>query len=461
MMDRSTPRFSRNLRFALLAIPLATGCSLNPRYETPAVAVPAQWEAGQSANAAQADAQWWVHYGNPELNALMDAALLANQNLAAAVSRIAQARASLTSARSSLYPGVGLNASAGHDRQRRDGVTTTSDDARAGVSISYELDLWGANRAAAEAADARLASAQYNRDSVALVLQSDVATAYFQLLALQDRIVIAERNLEAAQEVMRLVQVRFDNGTATALDLAQQRTTLLGIQAQLPSLRQSINETRHALAVLLGRPPQGFTVAGASLTEVTLPEIDSGQPALLLERRPDIRIAEAGLIAANADIGIARAAWMPSLDLSASAAATNLLDGGSSTVASVAASLAQTLFAGGRIRAQVALAEASREELAAGYVQTVLNGLREVEDSMSSLATSRERLRLLAETAVQAREAYRLARVRYDAGAIDLLSVLDSQRTQLSAEDTLVQAQLTQLNATALLVKALGGGWSS
>ncbi len=460
-MDRSTPRFSRNLRFALLAIPLATGCSLNPRYETPAVAVPAQWEAGQSANAAQADAQWWVHYGNPELNALMDAALLANQNLAAAVSRIAQARASLTSARSSLYPGVGLNASAGHDRQRRDGVTTTSDDARAGVSISYELDLWGANRAAAEAADARLASAQYNRDSVALVLQSDVATAYFQLLALQDRIVIAERNLEAAQEVMRLVQVRFDNGTATALDLAQQRTTLLGIQAQLPSLRQSINETRHALAVLLGRPPQGFTVAGASLTEVTLPEIDSGQPALLLERRPDIRIAEAGLIAANADIGIARAAWMPSLDLSASAAATNLLDGGSSTVASVAASLAQTLFAGGRIRAQVALAEASREELAAGYVQTVLNGLREVEDSMSSLATSRERLRLLAETAVQAREAYRLARVRYDAGAIDLLSVLDSQRTQLSAEDTLVQAQLTQLNATALLVKALGGGWSS
>lgn len=460
-MDRSTPRFSKNLRFALLAIPLATGCSLNPRYETPAIAVPAQWEAGQSATATQVDAQWWVHYGNPELNALMDAALLANQNLAAAVSRIAQARASLTSARSSLYPGVGLSASAGHDRQRRDGVTTTSDDARAGVSISYELDLWGANRAAAEAADARLASAQYNRDSVALVLQSDVATAYFQLLALQDRIVIAERNLEAAQEVMRLVQVRFDNGTATALDLAQQRTTLLGIQAQLPSLRQSINETRHALAVLLGRPPQGFTVAGASLTEVTLPEIDSGQPALLLERRPDIRIAEAGLIAANADIGIARAAWLPSLDLSASAAATNLLDGGSSTVASVAASLAQTLFAGGRIRAQVAQAEASREEMAAGYVQTVLNGLREVEDSMSSLATSRERLRLLAETAVQAREAYRLARVRYDAGAIDLLSVLDSQRTQLSAEDTLVQAQLTQLNATALLVKALGGGWSS
>lgn len=445
-------------------LPGFSACSLTPSYPTPDAPQPQQWEtadANADASIAQAPAaQWWLSYHSDELDQLMQQALDANHELAAAVSRIEQARASLRSAHSALLPSAGLNASAGHDRRSADGETTTSENAQAGVSIAYELDLWGANRAAATAADATLAASRYNRDSVALVLQADVATAYFQLLSLRDRLVIAQRNFDAAQELMRLVQVRFDNGAATALDVAQQRTTLLGIQAQIPGLQQSVNETRHALAVLLGQVPQGFDVNGASLTELSLPAINPGQPSALLLRRPDIRVAEAQLVAANADIGAARAALLPSLDLSASATAAGLISGGSTTVASLAASLAQTIFSGGRLRAQIELSEASRQTMAETYIQTVLTSLQEVEDSLSLLTTSRTRTELLAQTAEQAREAYRLARIRYDAGAIDLLTLLDSQRTQLSAEDSLVQAQLSQLNASAQLVKALGGGWA-
>ncbi|WP_169577528.1 efflux transporter outer membrane subunit [Sinimarinibacterium sp. CAU 1509] len=451
-------RLTAPLMFGLL--PWLAACSLTPSYQMPDAKLPSYWETVKEGTAQVADTRWWLSYHSDELDQLMQQALAANHDLAAAVSRIEQARASLRSARSVLLPSAGLSASASHDRRRADDVTTTSEDSQAGVSIAYELDLWGANRAAAAAADATLAASRYSRDSVALVLQAEVASTYFQLLSLRDRLVIAQRNLDAAQELMRLVQVRFDNGAATALDVAQQRTTLLGIQAQIPSLQQSVNETRHALAVLLGQVPQGFDVVGASLAELNLPTIDPGQPSALLLRRPDIRMAEAQLMAANADIGAARAALLPSLDLSASATATGLISGGSATVASLAASLAQTIFSGGRLRAQVALTEATRQTLAETYAQTVLTGLQEVEDSLSLLDTSLERTDLLAQTAEQAREAYRLARVRYDAGAIDLLTLLDSQRTQLSAEDTLVQAQLTQINATAQLVKALGGGWS-
>jgi multidrug efflux system outer membrane protein len=442
------------------SLPWLGACSLTPSYQAPDASLPSQWETAVADPGAVPAQDWWASYGNAELDQLMQQALAANHDLAAAVSRIQQARASLRGAHSALLPSAGLNASASHDRRRADDVTTTSEDGQAGVSIAYELDLWGANRATASAADATLAASRYSRDSVALVLQADVVTTYFQLLSLRDRLVIAQRNLDAAQELMRLVQVRFDNGAATALDVAQQRTTLLGIQAQIPSLQQSVNETRHALAVLLGQVPQGFDVAGASLTELNLPAIDPGQPSALLLRRPDIRVAEARLIAAHADIGAARAALLPSLDLSAAATATGLISGGSATVASLAASLAQTIFSGGRLRAQVELTEATRQTLAETYAQTVLTSLQEVEDSLSLLDTSVVRTDLLAQTAEQAREAYRLARVRYDAGAIDLLTLLDSQRTQLSAEDILVQAQLTQLNATAQLVKALGGGWS-
>jgi NodT family efflux transporter outer membrane factor (OMF) lipoprotein len=306
-----------------------------------------------------------------------------------------------------------------------------------------------------------VAATQYDHDAVALILQSDVASNYFQVLALRDRLDIANRNLAAARQLMELVEVRYRNGVATALDVAQQRTTLLSIESDIPNLQQSLKETLTALAILLGRAPQGFSVNGQSLAELTLPEVNADAPASLLERRPDVRAAEESLIAANADIGSARAALLPGVGISASTAITGAMTGGSSTISSFAASLVQTLFDGGALRGQVALSEAAREELVESYVQSVLTSLKEVEDSLSAVSTSETRAELLTETAAQAREAYRLAGVRYREGVEDLLTLLDVQRTQLSAEDNLVQARLARYFAAVSLFKSLGGGWQA
>jgi outer membrane protein, multidrug efflux system len=441
------------------------GCTLAPAYERPAVELPPRWEGSaatpQDAAAQDGDARWWHDFGSGELDALMGQALAANHDLGAAIARIDQARAAATIARAPLFPTVGATVDASRNRvdtSRAPAVTINGDQAL--LSASYELDLWGGNRAASSAASARLAASQADRDSVALVLQSDVAANYFTYLALRDRLDIASRNRDAAAELLKLVEVRFDNGAASALDVAQQRTTLLAISATIPPLEQSLRETRHALAVLLGRPPEGFSVQGRSLAQLTLPVVHTPPPVQLLERRPDVRTAEQSLIAANADIGAARAALLPSLGLSASAGLTNAMTGGvSGTVSTIAASLAQTIFAGGRLRAGVAFTEAVERELTESYVQSVLNGLREVEDSLSGVETQQRRSDLLAQTAQQARESYRLARIRYDAGADDLVTLLDSQRSQLLAEDGLVQAELARYTAAVSLYKALGGGW--
>jgi NodT family efflux transporter outer membrane factor (OMF) lipoprotein len=453
----------RSLLVSSVLIPALAACSLTPAYTRPDVQVPAQWDrAAESRGGEAVAAGWWKRFGNAELDELIAQSLAANHDLAAAVSRIEQARASSKIARSALAPTVGASASAARDR-RETKSTRVSDNTstQALLAVNYELDLWGGNAANAKAADARLTATVYDRDAIELVLQADVAANYFQILALKDRLAIARKNLDAAKQLLSLVQVRADNGAATALDVAQQRTTLLSIQAEIPALEQSLGQTQTALAVLLGRAPQGFAVRGQSLSEVRLPAVDAGQPAALLERRPDIRTAEARLIAANADIGAARAALYPSVSLSAAVGIEGVLTGGTSTIASIAASLAQTIFDAGRRKGQVEVAQAVRKELVEGYAQSVLIGLKEVEDSLIAESSTRERSNTLTETVGEAREAYRLASIRYEAGMQDLLTVLDAQRSQLSAEDNRVQAELGRYTATINLFKALGGGWSS
>ncbi len=445
----------------ILAIGLLAGCSVTPAYERPQPPMPAQYAIVADASVEAVDLEWWQRFDSDELDALMAEALAANHDLLAAVQRIEQSRASLIGARALLRPTVGATADGGASLRYEDGDSRNDESDGARVSVGYELDLFGGNAAAVDAARARLAGSEYGRDSVALVLQADVLAGYTQILALKERLAIARQNLDAARQVAELVQVRFDNGAATALDVARQRTTVLNIQAGIPALQQSLRETHNALAVLLGRPPQGFSVEAESLAELGLPAVDPGQPAELIERRPDIRIAEAELIAANADIGIARAALYPSMDLSASLGVDGVLTGGTSTLANLAASLTQSLFDAGRRQAQVDLSEAARRERVERYLQTVLNGLREVEDSLSAVATSEVRAGLLRDTAASAREAYALARTRYENGADDQLTLLDAQRTLLSAEDDLVQARLARFSAAIELYKALGGRWSS
>jgi multidrug efflux system outer membrane protein len=433
-----------------------TGCAVTAPYQQPAVTLPSQWDDAGSPAGSPVAAGWWKQFGIAELDQLMQQALAANQNLAAAVSRIQQSRAAAVGVAANRTPSVSVSASRNESRGSND-----TGASQLGATVSWELDLWGGKAAASTAADARVSSSVYSRDAVALALQADVASNYFQALALKDRIAIARKNLEAARKLLALVETRYSQGATTGLEVAQQRTSVLNIEAQVPQLEQQLRATQTALAVLLGRAPQGFSVQGASLAGIMAPAVAAFQPPQLLERRPDIKNAEAQLAAAHADIGAARAALYPRLTLGASSVAGGVLTSGSSVVTSLIASLAQTVFDGGRLQSQVEQSEARKTELVAQYLQSVLDSLKEVEDGLGAVTASASRRDLLARATLEAQEAYRIASVRYNAGSQDLLTLLDSQRTQLQAEDSRVQADLDGLAATVGLFKALGGGWNS
>lgn len=452
------------LKSSVIGIVLAStlaGCAVGTPYQRPDVAMPATWEGTAKANAASAatvTADWWKQFGNAELDQLMEQALAANHDLAAAVSRIRQARASAGIAAAGRLPAADLSSSATRSHSKQSG---TSEQSQLGVTVSYELDLWGGKAAESQAAYARVDSSIHDRDAIALILQAEVASNYFQALALKDRLAIARKNLDAARNVLSLVEVRYNKGATTGLEVSQQRTSVLNIEAQIPQLEQDLRTTQTALAVLLGRAPQGFAVQGATLADMQVPAVATYQPTSLLERRPDIKRAEAQLVAANADIATARAALYPNIRLSATAIAGGVLTAGSSTLGSLIASLSQSLFDGGRLRGQVALSQAQREELVEQYLQSVLVSLKEVQDSLGSVTTTQSRQQLLTQAAREAQEAYRIANVKYQAGSQDLLTLLDSQRTQLQAEDSRVQADLARFTATINLYKSLGGGWES
>ncbi|WP_157995078.1 efflux transporter outer membrane subunit [Peristeroidobacter soli] len=444
---------------AVAVLGVLAGCSVTPQYDRPKSDLPESWVT-QAAATNDASSEWNDLFKDAELEQLMAEALAANHDLAAATIRIEQAKATAKMASSRLVPYA--SASVGGSRQKElNGARSLSSSDDSQLSVSYELDLWGGNRANVRAAAARVAAREFDMQTTRLVLQADVASYYFQTLALKDRLAIALKNLEAARSLMSLVEVRYNKGAANGLDVAQQRTALLSIEAEVPELQQSLTETQSALALLLGRVPQDFTIRTETLADVQPPAIAAGQPGDLLQRRPDVRAAEADLVAANADVGVARAALYPSMELSATGVVTNWITGGSSSVAALAASLSQVLFDGGELRGQVQLADASRRELVETYLQTVLTSVKEVNDSLSAVSTAERRTSLLTQTVEQAQLALRLATTRYQAGSDDLLTVLESQTSQLNAEDSLVQAKLARVNASITLFKALGGGWSA
>ena len=438
------------------------GCSLVPAYDRPSVPTQAAWGTPPSAasTAVSVTADWWQRFASPELDQLMAEALAANQDLAAAIARIDQARASTRIAGAPLLPSIDAAGSASRTRTRTSQRTRNSSSGQALLTASYEVDLWGKNAAGLEAAQHALNATTFDGDALALVVQSEVASTYFDAVALKQRLAIARENLAAASQVLKLVQIQMAQGAATALDLAQQRTAVATFEAQIPTLEQQLEADQSSLAILLGRAPGNTNVEMAKLDALTLPTIAAGQPADLLGRRPDIAEAEANLKAANADIGVARAAFYPSLTLSASAALSGLATSGTSTAASLAAGLVAPIFEGGQLEGQLDLTKARKQELVATYRQTVLTSFKEVEDALSTVETSAARVKSLQTAADQAREAFRLAQLSYGAGATDFLTVLDAQRTLLDNEDSLVQAQSDRLTAAAGLFKALGGGWA-
>jgi len=445
----------------LLAV---TGCAIHEPPTHIAIASPAQWVDAQATEEAISP-QWWNAFGSARLAALIDKALQANPDLRTAANRVRQADLALQQAGVPLLPSA--SASAGTSAARSEGGNTRKSSSLS-VGVSYEVDLWGRLAASQDSASLAAQASRHDLETARITIAASVASSYFQWLTARERLALAQENLALAERVLHITQARFANGVATALDVSQQTTAVLQQRTALAPLQLQARQTASALALLLGEQPVGFEVADTTAQETLLqlqvPTVTPGLPSTLLARRPDLCAQEARLAAADADVAAARAALLPSLSLStsggASSAALLELASGSGTL-SLGASLAQTLFDGGRKKLQIESIRLQREMLIDNYAAAARTAFKEVDDALGQAATSLHQERAQTAVAAQAERTLRLAEVRYKEGADTLLSVLDAQRTLFSARDALTQQRLTRLNAAVSLYRVLGGGWQT
>jgi outer membrane protein, multidrug efflux system len=448
-----------------LAVVLAlAGCGTTSPMLKPQVATPAAWNETVPQNGAGVSATWWNAFGSDELQALVAEALAGSPDLAIAMERVRQAEAQVRVAGASLFPSLDLGVGTSTRTTRDDRGSVSTDASSTVLSVSYEVDLWGRNRSGMRAAQSSLQATAFDRDTARLTLISGVAAGYFEVLTLRSRLSMARENLAIAERVLELVSARSRNGVASALDVSRQQATVLSQRAALLPLEQQERQTLAALAVLTGRTPEGFTIKATSFADLQVPAIDPGLPAQLIVRRPDLAGAEARLTAANADVAAARAALLPSIALTGSAGtASNALlavIGGPTTTVSLALSVLAPIFDGGRLRGQVDIARSQERELVETYRKAILTAFEDVENALGAASRFAEQETLQAQVQVQAREALRLAEIRYREGVDDLLGVLDAQRTLFNAQDQLAQIRLSRLEAAVNLYKALGGGWT-
>jgi multidrug efflux system outer membrane protein len=423
--------------------------------------------------ASLADLKWWEVFKDEKLQELERTALAQNYDLRDAATRVEAARASLGITRSNQFPTLDANADISTTRVSRDGATplprsfVPSQNRTFGGAtlslLSFELDIWGRLRRATEAARANLLSAEENRRAVTITLVSEVAGSYFSLRELDHQLDISQRTLATRRESLDLIKTRQAGGVATLLDLRQSEQLVYTAAETIPTLQQQIEQTENQISLLLGKNP-GEIVRGRSLTEQELPpEVPAGLPSALLERRPDIRAAEQNLIAANAQIGVAKAAYFPQISL------TGFLGGqgtqlsslftGPSGVWNFTPQVTQPIFTAGRIKSNVKLQEALRDGALVQYEKTIQTAFTEVSNALIAHQRVRES-RVQQELLVAAlQDRTRLAYVRYRGGVDTLLNALDADRDLFQAELTLSQIRLNELNSVVQLYKALGGGW--
>lgn len=448
-----------------------SGCSLAPAYQRPAVPLPAQAATSpteMSPSTPPAD-QWWRNFGSTELDGLIALSLAHNNDLQAAIARIDEARANARIASAPLLPTLGVSGSADASTRSNSGTnsnggsrSSSSSGATLVGQASYEIDLFGRYRSGARSARALAEASAFDRDAVAISLAASVADTYFQLLSLMDRLRFSTQVAADARRVLGLIEARRSVGTATDLDIAQQRNVAATFEASAGTLRQQIAQTRHALALLVGDAPDGITVTTETMKGLDVPVIAPDMPAALLNRRPDIRAAEARLVAANFDIGSARAAFFPSITLTGqggleSSSLARIVEPGG--LASAAASLLAPIFDGGRLTGQLRYSQARQRELAATYRQTVLSAFRDVADALSAAERLQEIERADVEAEDAARKAAELSQAQFRLGTIDQLTLLDTQRTLYVAQDATLQARLQRFQAAIALNRALAGGY--
>ena len=436
------------------------------------VAAPTAWQYAERDAAQLNNQRWWTQFGSPQLNRLIEQARRDSFDVAAAVARVRQAQATAVIAGAPLLPEVKFNLSTSHQKLLRgqggpDLDATQSNDTvnsfGANLSASYEVDFWGGRAAARDSALHSLRASASDQATVELTLLSNVADRYAQTLAARQREQIVELNLANARNVLELVQTRYDAGSATALELAQQQSLVASQQRQLPLIQQLAQESRITLAALLGQPVQALDLGTEPFQALTWPRIGSGVPSQLLSRRPDLAKAEAELAAAQADVRVARAAMLPAVTLGATfgSDAGKAVEILRSPYYTLTGGLVAPIFNNGRLTAERDKARARQDELLQTYRGAIINGFADVEKALSNITRLDQQRQWQTQELQAAQNALRIAESRYQAGAEDWLSVLDSQRTLYTAQDLNVQLRLSRLQASIALYKALGGGWES
>ncbi|MCW5691780.1 MAG: efflux transporter outer membrane subunit [Pseudolabrys sp.] len=456
------------------------GCLLTDQQPEPGLDIPARY-SGSSANPKIAEAalptlDWWRGFRSRELTDIVEQARENNLDIAAAVARIVQADANSRIAGSALLPAIDFNGDAVRSQSSK---TTGLGNGRAFVdnsgfrvgntltaslSASYEIDFWGKNRAALRSLEQSAVASRFDREVVTLATIATAANSYFQVLAAQDRLRVARNNLTAAERVLGLIRQRVNAGTASALEVSQQESLVATQRAAIPVLEQTVAQFRNALAVLMGRSPERVHVRGGSLRAIAVPRVTPGLPSELLAQRPDIREAEAQLAAANANVYNARAQLLPSIALTGEggyqSSVFKLLTRPESVFFSAAGGLTQPIFEGGRLTGNVDLQKGRQDELLQNYRQAVISAFSDVETALSAIRTSTQRERLQQAVVTASQSAFDIAEQRLREGTVDLVTVLQTQQTLFTAQDSLVQARLARMQAIVSLYQALGGGWS-
>ena len=453
-----------------IAFLLLTGCTLGPKYKRPPVTVPDTYrghapDAGPQTAASFGDEKWWAVFQDPQLQELIREALAQNYDVRIAAARVLQAQALLGITRADQFPTITGGASSSNERLPATRITPAFETSPSQVNLSlfWELDFWGKFRRATEAARATLLAAEWGRKAVMSSLVSNVASAYFQLLELDLEMEISRRTLGSRRESLRLVEVRARGGTTSLLDVRQSEQLVYTAAAAIPDLERRTEQQENLISVLLGKNPAPVTRGKPLVENSLLPVVPAGLPSSLLERRPDIQSSEQQLVAANARIGVAKAAYFPQITLTAvggyqSPALTNLFTSPAG-LWSFGGQLLQPIFTGGRIRSNVRLTEAQQQETVLVYQQSIQQAFREVSDSLVAYRKNQEFRSQEELLTNSAQDATRLANMRYQGGVTSYLEVLDSDTRYFDAQLSLAQAQLNERLAMVQLYNALGGGW--
>ncbi|WP_050479807.1 efflux transporter outer membrane subunit [Herbaspirillum rhizosphaerae] len=460
----------------VLSAAVLAGCAAGPDYRKPDVDMPVTWQLDapwrqSTPSDTQAKGAWWERFGDAKLNALQEQALEGNQTLAVAAARLTQARATANSVSAGMYPQVGAGVRASRLRiagnrpltnYNAPNFATVQNDFALGLNASYEVDLFGRVQRNVEGARASAEQSAADLENTRLLLSADLATNYFNLRELDVELDVLSRSIELQRKALELATSRHDLGATSGLDVAQQQALLDTTLTQVDVLRKARSQYEHAIATLTGTPAPNFSLPPA-LAPMTPPAVPIGVPSDLLERRPDIASAERAMAASNAQIGVARAAFFPSVILAPSygvdSRTIETLFNAPSVVWSLGVSLTQTIFDGGRISANVDFAKGGYEASVANYRRIVLTAMQEVEDGITGVSALDRAYAQAQAAIVSARRVLDIANSRYEGGVATYLDVITAQQSLLNSERQAAQLMGQRMLTSVFLIKTLGGDW--